>query len=441
MIHLILKFKNNFFIWFMISLFAVSCGSGLKKTEDRKPKTEDRIPKIEDGRPKTEEERQENRHSELVSESHKKKQPSIITGANQLNQYLPLLTNKNYAVVANQTSIIQINDKNIHLVDYLKNHTNGLKKVFAPEHGFRGKADAGEHVKNGIDAKTGLPIISLYGKNKKPNATQLKNIDVILFDIQDVGVRFYTYISTLHYVMEACAENNILLIVLDRPNPNAHYIDGPILEKEHQSFVGMHPVPLIYGMTIGEYAQMINGEKWLKNGIQCNLKVIALQNYTHQTAYNLPVKPSPNLPNAVAVNLYPSLAFFEGTNVSCGRGTEMQFQVFGSPFLDKKYYPFTFTPQPNSGAKYPKHKGKICYGIDLINHKKLNLLNLEWLIEAYVNTKDKAVFFNPFFTKLAGTKKLQLHIEQGYTYREIRKTWLKGLSKFKLIRQKYLIYE
>ncbi len=476
MTQLVLKFKNTFFIWFIISLFTVSCGSGLKKTEDRRPKTEDGGRKNEDGRPKTEDRRwrtedrrpktedggrkmedgrpktedgrwrtedarQENRHSELVSESHEKKQPSIITGANQLNHYLPLLADKNFAVVANQTSIIQINDKNIHLVDYLKKHTNGLKKVFAPEHGFRGKADAGEHIKNGIDSKTGLPIISLYGKNKKPSKTQLKNIDIVLFDIQDVGVRFYTYISTLHYVMEACAENNIQLIVLDRPNPNAHYIDGPILEKEYQSFVGMHPVPLVYGMTIGEYAQMINGEKWLENGIQCNLKVIPLQHYTHQTPYNLPIKPSPNLPNAVAINLYPSLAFFEGTNVSCGRGTEMQFQVFGSPFLNKKYFPFSFTPQPNAGAKYPKHQGKICNGMDLRNHKKLNLLNLEWLIEAYVNTKEKAAFFNPFFTKLAGTKKLQHHIEQGYTYREIRGTWLNDVSRFKRIRRKYLIYE
>ena len=411
----ILRFKNNFFIWFIISLFMVSCGSNKKKQETRDKK----------------------QGTNVKVETKNNKQP-IIIGADNLEEYIYLLKDKNIAIVANQTSVI---NKNTHLVDYLNGKfPNKIQKVFAPEHGFRGKADAGEHIKNGVDNKTKLPIISLYGKNKKPNKEQLKNIDVILFDIQDVGVRFYTYISTLHYVMEACAENNIKLIVLDRPNPNAHYIDGPMLEKEHKSFVGMHVVPLVYGMTIGEYGKMINGEKWLKNGIKCDLTVIPLKNYTHKTEYNLPIKPSPNLPNAKSINLYPSLAFFEGTNVSCGRGTEMQFQVYGSPFLDKKYNPFQFTPKPNFGAKHPKHNGIICNGIDLRNQEKLNMLNLEWLIEAYINTKDKTNFFNPFFTKLAGTKKLQEKIEQGYTYREIRKTWLKDLDNFKKIRSKYLLY-
>ena len=393
----------------------VSCGSNKKKQETRDKK----------------------QGTNVKIETKNNKQP-IIIGADNLEEYIYLLKDKNIAIVANQTSVI---NKNTHLVDYLNGKfPNKIQKVFAPEHGFRGKADAGEHIKNGVDNKTKLPIISLYGKNKKPNKEQLKNIDVILFDIQDVGVRFYTYISTLHYVMEACAENNIKLIVLDRPNPNAHYIDGPMLEKEHKSFVGMHVVPLVYGMTIGEYGKMINGEKWLKNGIKCDLTVIPLKNYTHKTEYNLPIKPSPNLPNAKSINLYPSLAFFEGTNVSCGRGTEMQFQVYGSPFLDKKYNPFQFTPKPNFGAKHPKHNGIICNGIDLRNQEKLNMLNLEWLIEAYINTKDKTNFFNSFFTKLAGTKKLQEKIEQGYTYREIRKTWLKDLDNFKKIRSKYLLY-
>ena len=422
------SFKSTYFIWFIIFLFLLSCESKTKpiKTETIPVKT---VRKIQSD-------------------------PDIIVGANQFQNYFPELKNKNIAIVANQTSRVSfqkmdtvdekrsnIKKEDVHLVDYIKSQFEGLQVVFSPEHGFRGEADAGEHIKNSMDKKTGLLITSLYGKNKKPSPSQLKGIDVVLFDIQDVGVRFYTYISTLHYVMEACAEANIKLIVLDRPNPNAHYIDGPMLEIAYRSFVGMHRVPLVYGMTIGEYAQMINGEKWLANGIQCDIKIVPLQNYTHQTDYILPIKPSPNLPNAKAINLYPSLAFFEGTNVSCGRGTEIQFQIYGSPFLDKKYNTFEFTPKPNFGAKYPKHNGEICYGKDLRNIKKLSQLNLEWLIEAYVSTKDKTTFFNPFFKKLAGTKKLQDQIEKGYTYREIRKNWMLDLKDFEKIRAKYLIYE
>jgi uncharacterized protein YbbC (DUF1343 family) len=418
MIHFYFRFKNTFFIWFIISLLLVSCGSGKKNQEERNKKQDSEIKK---------------------TKINHQKSKTIIVGANRFDLYSPLLKGKNIAIVANQTSMT---NKNIHLVDYLnKQFPNKIKRVFAPEHGFRGKADAGEHIKNGIDNKTNLPIISLYGKNKKLSGSQLKDIDIVLFDIQDVGVRCYTYISTLHYVMEACAEQNIPLIVLDRPNPNGYYVDGPILEIENKSFIGMHPVPLVYGMTIGEYAQMINGEKWLNNAIQCDLTVIPLQNYTHKTEYILPIKPSPNLPNAKSINLYPSLAFFEGTNVSCGRGTEMQFQIYGSPFLDKKYNPFEFIPKPNFGAKHPKHNGKTCYGQDLRKSKHLEMLNLEWLIEAYTATSDKAAFFNSFFTKLAGTKKLQEQIEKHYTYREIRKDWLKPLSNFKKTRTKYLIYE
>ncbi|WP_406683359.1 DUF1343 domain-containing protein [Seonamhaeicola sp. MEBiC1930] len=365
---------------------------------------------------------------------------SVIVGANQTEAYLPLLKGKSVGIVANQTSVI-FNDKGYtHLVDSLLSEKVDIKKVFAPEHGFRGKADAGEVVKDGVDTKTNLPIVSLYGSNKKPKLEQLTGVDVVVFDIQDVGARFYTYISTLHYVMEACAEANIPVLILDRPNPNGHYIDGPILELEHKSFVGMHPIPVVHGMTIGEYAKMINGEKWLKNGITCELKVIPVEHYTHNTKYSLPIKPSPNLPNDIAINLYPSLCFFEGTNVSAGRGTENQFQIFGSPFLYPEVYKYQFTPNPNEGAKYPKHQGKVCYGEDLTFIKNLDSINLYWLIIAYNNTKDKTKFFNDFFTKLAGTTKLQQQIESKLTGEEIKATWQEDIETFKKIREKYLIY-
>ncbi len=383
--------------------------------------------------------------------SIEKKDTLIIPAADQTGIYIPKLLDKNVGIVANQTSVINKVSKfnpaitQIHLVDYLHNSEKiSVKKVFAPEHGFRGKADAGEKVKDGIDTKTGLPIISLYGKNKKPSAKQLNDIDLMIFDIQDVGTRFYTYISTLHYVMEACAEQNIPLLVLDRPNPNGHYVDGPILETEHKSFIGMHKVPVVYGMTIGEYGKMINGEKWLNNGIECDLTVIPIKNYTHHSTYSLPIKPSPNLPNDTSINLYPSLCFFEGTNVSVGRGTSKQFQVVGSPFHHLKKHNYHFTPKPNEGAKYPKHKNKECYGYNLSSEKKLQQLNLQWLIEFYnahkAHSKEKT-FFTSFFTKLAGTKQLQQQIEDGLSEEEIRKTWQSGLKKFNIIRDKYLIYK
>ena len=367
----------------------------------------------------------------------------VETAAARTGLYVNLLKGKNIAVVANQTSVIykEIYKKKQearHLVDSLLMLGIEVKKVFAPEHGFRGKADAGEVVKDGFDTKTGLQIISLYGKNKKPSAIQLKEIDIVIFDIQDVGARFYTYISSLHYVMEACAEANIQVIILDRPNPNSHYIDGPVLEAEHTSFVGMHKVPVVYGMTIGEYGKMINGEKWLQNGIQCNLKVIPLKNYNHQTTYSLPIKPSPNLPNDKSINLYPSLCFFEGTNISAGRGTEMQFQVYGSPYVTKSS--FTFTPQANEGSKYPKYKNKRCFGEDLRTAKNLQKLDLSYVIKAYQQNTAKE-FFNTFFTKLAGTKNLQKQIEQGLSEKQIRKTWEQDLISFKKIRKKYLIYK
>jgi uncharacterized protein YbbC (DUF1343 family) len=368
----------------------------------------------------------------------------IKTAAVQTELYLHLLKGKNIAVVANQTSVIESRGKwkekrdFTHLVDSLLSLGISVKKVFSPEHGFRGKADAGELVKDGFDTKTGLPIFSLHGKSKKPSAEQLKGIDVIVFDIQDVGARFYTYISSLHYVMEAAAEAGIQVIVLDRPNPNGHYVDGPVLELKHKSFVGKHPVPLVYGMTIGEYGQMINGEKWLKNGIQCDLTVIPLKNYTHDSEYSLAIRPSPNLPNDTSINLYPSLGFFEGTIINAGRGTEFQFQRYGAPFFTKSN--FRYTPKPNFGAKYPKHKSKLCYGVDLNNTKKLSAINLEWLIDAYEKTPKTEKFFGKTFTIHAGNTTLQQQIEQGLTAKEIRKSWEKDLKAFKKIRANYLIY-
>lgn len=360
----------------------------------------------------------------------------IKTGADNYSVYLPILENKKVGIVTNQTGILS---NKTHLVDFLLDNKISIQKIFAPEHGFRGTADAGEHIVDGKDSKTGLPIISLYGDNKKPKPEQLEGLDVMIFDLQDVGARFYTYISSLHYIMEACAENNIELLVFDRPNPNGSIVDGPILEKEYTSFVGMHTIPLLHGMTIGEYAQMINGEKWLKNEVQCNLKVIPCLNYKREMEYSLPVKPSPNLPNDQSINLYASLCLFEGTNVSVGRGTEMQFQIYGSPYLPKS--DFSFTPKPNIGAKDPVYNGKLCYGENLTTIPKVTKLELKWLIKAYNETSDKTKFFNAFFTKLAGTKKLQQQIETGVSENEIRKSWEKGLNDFKTMRKKYLIYD
>ncbi|WP_125720041.1 exo-beta-N-acetylmuramidase NamZ family protein [Flavobacterium ustbae] len=360
---------------------------------------------------------------------------TIKTGADNYEKYLPLLQNKKVGIVTNQTGILT--DKT-HVVDFLLEKKIAVQTIFAPEHGFRGTADAGEHIVDGKDPKTGLPIISLYGDNKKPKPAQLSGLDVMIFDLQDVGARFYTYISSLHYVMEACAENNIPLIVLDRPNPNGAIVDGPLLEKEFTSFVGMHPIPLLHGMTIGEYAQMVNGQKWLRDGAQCKLTVIPCVDYKRTMPYSLLVKPSPNLPNDQSINLYASLCLFEGTNVSMGRGTEKQFQIYGSPYLTK--INFSFTPKPNFGAKDPLYNGKECFGEDLTAYPRLKQLELKWLIKAYQNTSDKTKFFNGFFTKLAGTKKLQQQIESGVSESEIRKTWQKDLEAFKKMRKQYLIY-
>ena len=357
---------------------------------------------------------------------------NIVLGAERTDTYLPWLENKKVGIIGNQTSRIA----GTHLVDSLLSLGIDIVKVFSPEHGFRGKADAGAKIEDGIDIKTGFPIISLYGNNKKPNHEQLKGIDILVFDIQDVGARFYTYISTLHYVMEAAAENNIPVIVLDRPNPNGHYIDGPILETAFQSFVGMHPIPIVHGMTMGEYAKMINGENWIAKN--CDLTIIEIENYTHRMAYDLPIKPSPNLPNARAINLYPSLCLFEGTTISIGRGTDFPFQHFGAPYLEIDY---SFTPKSVEGSKFPKHENKTCFGTDLrFQENYLTAINLNWIIETYKQCLEKENFFNTFFDKLAGTDKLRLQIIEGKTTKEIKATWQKGLEEFKEMREEYLIY-
>ncbi len=424
-----MKYLLNSCLIFILFLFvSASCGISKKKVSSEKP-IQLKTPNLE----------------------------NIITGAERYEFYLPMLEHKKIGIVTNQTGVVLFTDHGTRydndgkpsgewrgiyeshsIVDVLLKRKINIQKIFAPEHGFRGTADAGEHVVDGKDTKTGLPIISLYGNNKKPKPEQLAGIDVIVFDLQDVGARFYTYISTLHYIMEACAENHIPLIVLDRPNPNGGIVDGPVLEKEFTTFVGMHQIPLLHGMTIGEYAKMINGEKWLKDGIQCNLTVIPCLHYKREMIYSLPVKPSPNLPNDQAVNLYPSLCLFEGTNVSVGRGTEMQFQIYGSPFLPKS--DFSFTPIPNFGAKEPVYRDQICYGENLTSISKIDKLELKWLIKAYNSTSDKSKFFTDFFTKLAGTRELQKQIENGISEIEIRKSWEKGLKEFKEMRQKYLIY-
>lgn len=364
----------------------------------------------------------------------------ILPGARLMSNYLPLVQGKRVAVVANHTTLVGSK----HLVDTLLSAGVTVKKIFSPEHGFRGDIEAGELIGNYTDKVTGLPVISLYGGSKKPKPADLSDVDVVIFDLQDVGVRFYTYISTMHYVMEACAENNKPLIILDRPNPNGFYVDGPVLDTAYRSFVGMHPVPLVHGMTIGEFAQMINGEGWLKGKIQCNLTVIPCKGYTHSMTTALPVRPSPNLPNHLSILLYPSLGLFEGTVVSVGRGTDYPFQVFGFPnFPDKG---FRYIPVEKRGASLnPPYKGKPVYGIDLRDYSVNYFLDrreiiLDWLIYSYNNYPEKDKFFNNFFNLLAGTSLLRQQIESGLTPSEIRATWQPALEQFKLLRKKYLLY-
>ncbi|MFN6944613.1 MAG: exo-beta-N-acetylmuramidase NamZ domain-containing protein [Cytophagaceae bacterium] len=370
--------------------------------------------------------------SDNVSESEFKQ--NILTGAEQFETYLPLLKNKRIGLAVNHTSMV----KDTHLADTLLSLGIQVKRIFSPEHGFRGKADAGEKVNHEKDPKTGLPIISLYGNNKKPTADQLKDLDVIVFDIQDVGVRFYTYISTMHYIMEACAESGKQVIVLDRPNPNGHYIDGPVLKPAHKSFVGIHPIPIVHGLTVGELAKMINGEGWLDKGVKCDLVVIPCKNYTHNTRYSLPTKPSPNLPNDLSIQLYPSLCLFEGTPVSVGRGTDMPFQVFGMP--EKDFGAFSFTPKSTDGAKNPPYENQLCFGKNLNAEKVKEGFTLDYLIYSYQKTSDKDKFFTNFFESLAGTETLRKQIKEGWTQEKIRESWKEDLLRYKSIRKKYLLY-
>ena len=367
----------------------------------------------------------------LIDKTH------YVSAAMQTDDYLPLLQGKRIGIVGNQTSIIG----ETHLVDTLLSLGVDVRKIYTPEHGFRGTADAGAKVNSGKDEKTGIPIVSLYGKNKKPTPEMLQGIDIILFDLQDVGVRFYTYISTMTYVMEAAAENDLPVIVLDRPNPNGFFVDGPVLKSENASFVGMHQVPVVYGMTIGEYAKMVNGEGWLKNGVTCDLTVIPIKKYNRKAIYELPVKPSPNLPNWESVYLYPTLCFFEGSIVSVGRGTDTPFQVYGHPAMRGSY---TFTPQSTSGASKPLLEGQRCRGENLVEFahdyaRNADQLHLEWIIEAYQQLKDKS-FFTSYFRLLSGDKQLQRDIEKGKNADEIRTTWKDDLKAFEAIRAKYLMY-
>lgn len=360
----------------------------------------------------------------------------ISCGAERMEEYLPIIQNKRIALVVNQTSVIG----KTHLADTLLAQKVKVVKIFSPEHGFRGNADAGEKVNNEMDAKTGLPIISLYGSNKKPSSESLKDVDIVIFDIQDVGVRFYTYISTMHYIMQACADNNKQLIILDRPNPNGYYVAGPVLDMKQTSFVGMHPIPVVHGLTVGELALMINGEHWLDSGKTCKVDIIKVKNYTHKDHYSLPVKPSPNIPNDQAVTLYPSLGLFEGTNMSVGRGTTFPFQVIGSP--NKKNGTFKFTPKSIEGmAKNPPYENVECYGADLRNlYPESSTFNLRFLIDYYNKAVDKEKYFNNFFKKLAGNTILQDQIKKGMNESQIRETWQPELNKYKILRKKYLLY-
>jgi len=361
----------------------------------------------------------------------------IIPAAERTDNYFLQLLNKKVALVANQTSRIG----NVHLLDTLLRSGINVRKIFCPEHGFHGNISAGERVKNDIDPSTGIRIISLYGKHNKPRPSELSDVDIVLFDIQDVGVRFYTYLSTLNYVMEACAENGKKLILLDRPNPNGFYIDGPVLDLKYKSFAGLNPVPIVYGMTIGEYALMLNGEKWLKDGVHCNLVVIACENYTHQSKYKLPVNPSPNLTNMQSIYLYPSLALFEGTSINVGRGTDFPFQVFGNPIMQN--CSFSYIPKSLPASKFPLHKDTLCYGTDLRKYSfpDSNKLTLKWLIFAYKNCQAKDSFFNNYFYNLSGNNILVNQIKSGLAEEEIRKSWQQDIEKFKVLRSKYLIYK
>jgi uncharacterized protein YbbC (DUF1343 family) len=364
----------------------------------------------------------------------------VITGAERTSEYMPMISGKTIALVANQTSLVG----ETHLVDTLRSLGVSIKVIFAPEHGFRDLADDGTTIQSGTDPITGIEIVSLYTSKRKPAPEDLDGVDYVIFDIQDVGTRFYTYLTTMSYVMEACAENGVPMIILDRPNPNGYYTDGPILDTAFSSFVGIHTIPVVHGMTFGEYSAMVNGEGWLAGGIKCDVTVVECMNYTHETLYQLPVKPSPNLPNMNSVYLYPSICFSEGTVLSCGRGTTFAFQVLGAPDMPDRG--FSFIPEPMPGATNPRHKGLVCYGLDLRNALADGLvpasgINLEWIIRAYNDYPEKEKFFNGYFDTLAGGTSLREQIQQGKTAEEIKASWKSGLEGFNLIRNKYLIYK
>ena len=375
----------------------------------------------------------------VVIDSPSEISENILPGADRPEAYLPKLKGKSVALAVNQTSILTSKD-NMHLVDFLLDQGIEVKKVFVPEHGFRGDADAGEKVDNTVDPKTGLPLVSLYGSSKKPSIEALADVDIVIFDIQDVGIRFYTFISTLHYLMEACAEQNKQLIVFDRPNPNGDYVDGPVLQDGFESFVGMHPIPIVHGLTVGELAQMINGERWLKDGVKAPLEVVTIDHWAHKDPYSLPVKPSPNLPNDVSIRLYPSLCFFEGTDISLGRGTLFPFQVYGYP--DQKFGDFTFTPVSIEGmSKSPPQQNQLCYGKDLRDEPLSHQFTLSYLMETYSLANNGGAFFNAFFDKLAGSDRLRKSIIAGESEATIRASWQEELETYKAKRKQYLIYK
>ena len=359
----------------------------------------------------------------------------IIPGSERLNIYVNKLINKKVAVIANNTSIVRNGELSVHLIDTLLNRDIEIEKIFSPEHGFLGDKDDGEKIEDGLYKS--IEVISLYGKKRKISDDDLKGIDIIIFDIQDVGVRFYTYLSTLHYAMEAASRTNKKIIILDRPNPNSFYIDGPVLETENSSFIGLHPVPIVYGMTIGEYGKMINGEGWLEKKMKADLDVIKIENYNHSMRYKPTVRPSPNLPNLQSIYLYPSLAFLEKTEVSVGRGTKIQFQIYGHPDFKSV---FSFTPMPNFGSQYPKLKGKLSFGEDLRDYETKKMIELKWLIKSYDQIINKNKFFRSDFDKLSGTSNLKKQIVTGMSESKIRDSWKEGIEKFKKIRQKYLLY-
>ncbi len=358
---------------------------------------------------------------------------SLKVGAERMDEYLPLIEGKRVALIVNQTSTVG----NTHLVDTLLSRGIDIQKVMAPEHGFRGEAPDGEKINDSRDQKTGVPIVSIYGSSKKPSPEMLEDVDVLIFDIQDVGVRFYTFISTMHYIMEAGAENGKKVIILDRPNPNGMYVDGPVKEDSVSSFVGMHPIPIVHGLTVGELAQMINNEGWLKNGVKADLEVISVSGWTHKNTYPLPIKPSPNLPNDNAIVLYPSLGLFEGTAVSVGRGTDHPFEVIGHP--DFKNGAYSFTPMPNAGSKYPPLEGELCKGQSFVDTEVKHELTLKYLIEYYRELED-IEFFKDYLTLLTGTEDLRKQIEAGMTEEQIKATWQPKLNKYKALRKQYLLY-